>query len=147
MKTYSPKPSEITHIWYLVDAKDQTLGRLASRLATILQGKHKPGYAAHLDLGDIIVVINAKAIKVTGNKLEDKKYYRHSGYPGGISEATLGEKMAKDPAWVIENAVRGMLPKNRLSDVRMEHLKVYAGKDHPHAGQTPTELKFEKGDK
>jgi len=144
MKTYSPKPTEITHAWYLVDAKDQTLGRLASRIATVLQGKHKPGYAAHLDSGDIVVVINAAQIKVTGNKLEDKKYYRHSGYPGGIKEASLAEKMAQDPAWVIQNAVRGMLPKNRLSDVRMEHLKVYAGKDHPHAGQTPTELNLDK---
>lgn len=144
MKTYSPKPTEITHAWYLVDAKGQTLGRMASRIAVILQGKHKPGYAAHLDSGDIIVVINAKDIKVTGNKLEDKKYYHHSGYPGGIREATLAEKMAKDPTWVIQNAVKGMLPKNRLNDVRMEHLKVYAGKDHPHAGQTPVELKLDK---
>lgn len=147
MKTYSPKAAEISHSWYLVDANGQTLGRLSSKLAHVLQGKHKPSYAAHLNSGDIVVVINAANIKVTGNKLEDKKYYHHSGYPGGIKEASLAEKLAKDPAWVIENAVRGMLPKNRLSDIRMANLKVYAGSDHPHAGQQPVELKLDKDTK
>lgn len=144
MKTYSPKLAEISHSWYLVDAKDQTLGRLASNLATILQGKHKAGYAPHLDGGDIVVVINADLVKVTGNKLEDKKYYHHSGYPGGIKEATLAEKMAKDSTWVIKHAVGGMLPKNRLTDNRLSRLKIYAGNDHPHAGQTPVHLSFNK---
>lgn len=144
MKTYSPKLAEISHAWYLVDAKDQTLGRLSSNLATILQGKHKPGYAPHLDGGDIVVVVNADLIKVTGNKLEDKKYYHHSGYPGGIKEATLAEKMTKDPTWVIKHAVAGMLPKNRLADDRLSRLKVYVGNDHPHSGQTPKPLSFNK---
>jgi len=147
MKTYSPKAAEISRSWYLVDAKDQTLGRLATHLATILQGKQKPGYASHLDGGDFIVVINASQIKVTGNKLEDKKYYHHSGYPGGIKEASLAERMSKDPTWVIKHAVQGMLPKNRLADNRLARLKVYAGSDHPHDGQTPTPLNFNKDTK
>lgn len=147
MKTYSPKATEITRQWYIVDAKDQTLGRLASQLATILQGKQKPGYATHIDGGDFIVVINASNIKVTGNKLEDKKYYHHSGYPGGIKEASLAQAMTKDPAWVIKHAVEGMLPKNRLADNRLARLKVYAGSDHPHDPQTPTPLTFSKDTK
>ena len=147
MKTYSPKAHEISRSWYLVDAKDQTLGRLASHLATVLQGKQKPGYASHIDGGDFIVVINAADIKVTGNKLEDKKYYHHSGYPGGIKEASLAERMAKNPAWVIEHAVAGMLPKNRLVDGRLARLKVYSGAEHPHAGQTPSPLTFTKDTK
>ena len=140
MKTYSPKLAEIKHDWYLVDASGQTLGRLASQLAHYLQGKHKPGYAPHLDSGDVIVVINAAKVVVTGNKLEDKRYYHHSGYPGGLTEIVLGDKLSTDPAWVISHAVRGMLPKNRLVDGRLNRLKVYAGSDHPHFGQTPQTL-------
>lgn len=147
MKTYTPRASELTHQWFIVDAKDQVLGRLASNLALYLQGKHKAGYATHLDGGDFVVVINASKIKITGNKLEDKKYYHHSGYPGGIKEASLAEKMAKDPTWVIQNAVRGMLPKNRLASDRMNRLKVYAGSENPHGGQTPKTLTFDKESK
>ncbi len=148
MKTYSPKPADITHQWFLVDARGQTLGRLASNLATILQGKHKAGYAAHMNQGDIVVVINAADIKVTGNKLTDKKYYHHTGYPGGIKEISLEKQLAKDPAWVLQHAVAGMLPKNRLAAERLKNLKVYAGSDHAHGGQTPTNLSFDmKGDK
>ncbi len=140
MKTYSPKPSEVVHDWHLVDAEGKTLGRLATLIATYLLGKHKPQFSAHLDCGDNVVVINAAKINVTGNKLEDKKYYRHSGYPGGIKETTLAELMTKSPASALERAVAGMLPKNRLHDDRMRRLKVYAGAEHPHDGQTPKPL-------
>jgi large subunit ribosomal protein L13 len=142
VKTYSPKLAEIKHDWYLVDASGQTLGRLASQLAIILQGKHKPEFSNHLDGGDVVVVINAAKIKVTGKKLTDKKYYHHSGYPGGIKETTLEQRLAKDPGWVISHATGGMLPKNRLQDGRLARLKVYAGPDHPHEGQQPKELKL-----
>ena len=140
MKTYSPKPAELTHDWYLVDADGQTLGRLATVLASHLLGKHKPTFAAHLDTGDNIVVINAEKIGVTGNKLEDKKYYRHSGYPGGIKETNLATLLKNNPTLVIEHAVAGMLPKNRLQDDRLRRLKIYAGPEHPHAGQNPKPL-------
>lgn len=140
MKTYSPKPTELSHDWYLVDAEGKTLGRLATQIATILLGKHKPQFSAHLDCGDNVVVINAAKVAVTGNKLEDKKYYRHSGYPGGIKEATLAELMVRRPTAALERAIAGMLPKNRLHDVRISRLKIYAGAEHPHAGQTPKTL-------
>jgi large subunit ribosomal protein L13 len=140
MKTYSPKPTELTHDWYVIDASGKTLGRLATLVATYLMGKHKPQYSAHLDCGDNVVVINAAAIVLTGNKLMDKKYYRHSGYPGGISETSLSSLMNQNPASVIERAVAGMLPKNRLHDDRMRRLKVYATAEHPHAGQAPKTL-------
>jgi large subunit ribosomal protein L13 len=140
MKTYSPKPTELTHDWYLVDAEGQTLGRLATKVATYLLGKHKIQFAAHLDAGDNIVVINAAKIAVTGNKLADKKYYRHSGYPGGIKETTLAELLEKHPTQAVEKAVTGMLPKNRLQDDRLRRLKIYAGAEHPHAGQNPKPL-------
>src|SRR5437899_7530650 len=135
MKTYSPKPTEVSHEWLLVDAEGQTLGRLATLIATRLLGKHKPQFSGHLDLGDNVVVINAAKIAVTGNKLEDKKYYRHSGYPGGIKETSLATLLERNPAQVIEKAVGGMLPKNRLHDDRMSRLKVYAGPEHAHAAQ------------
>jgi large subunit ribosomal protein L13 len=140
MKTYSPKPGEITHEWYVVDATGLTLGRLATLVATHLLGKHKPQFSAHIDCGDNVVVINAANVAVTGNKLEDKKYYRHSGYPGGIKETALGDLIVNNPARVIENAVAGMLPKNRLHDDRMRRLKVYADANHPHEGQAPKTL-------
>ena len=139
-KTYSPKPQELTHDWYLVDASNYTLGRLATLVATYLMGKHKVRFSAHLDCGDNVVVINAANINVTGNKLEDKKYYHHSGYPGGIKETDLATLLQNNPAKVIEHAVAGMLPKNRLQDERMRRLKVYAGTEHPHAGQNPKPL-------
>jgi large subunit ribosomal protein L13 len=141
-KTYSPKPTELTHDWYIVDAEGQTLGRLAAELAGRLMGKHKPQYSPHLDCGDNIVVINADKIAVTGNKLADKKYYRHSGYPGGIKETTLGDLMERKPTAALERAVKGMLPKNRLQDDRLARLKLYAGTEHPHAPQTPKPLEF-----
>ncbi|HSX01170.1 MAG TPA: 50S ribosomal protein L13 [Candidatus Saccharimonas sp.] len=140
MKTYSPKASELTHDWYVVDASGQTLGRLATTIATVLLGKHKPGFSAHVDGGDNIIVINAAQIAVTGNKLETKHYYHHSGYPGGIKDTTLGDLLQRNPTQVIQHAVAGMLPKNRLHDDRMARLKVYAGSEHPHAAQTPKPL-------
>lgn len=140
MKTYSPKPTELSHDWYLIDAEGKTLGRLATQIATLILGKHKPQFSAHLDCGDNVVVINAAKIAVTGNKLEDKKYYRHSGYPGGIKETNLAGLMVRKPTAALENAIAGMLPKNRLHDDRMRRLKVYATAEHPHAGQTPKML-------
>jgi large subunit ribosomal protein L13 len=140
MKTYSPKPTEITHDWYIVDASGQTLGRLATLIATYILGKHKVRFSSHLDCGDNVVVINAAQLKVTGNKLENKMYYRHSGYPGGIKETSLAALLERNPAQVIENAVSGMIPKNRLTDDRMRRLKVYPGADHPHAPQSPKKL-------
>lgn len=141
-KTYSAKPSEVTRDWYIVDASGQTLGRLATVVATYLTGKHKPMYTAHIDCGDSIVITNAAKIKVTGNKLADKKYYRYSGFPGGITETSLEDQLKKDPTKVIISAVKGMLPKNRLQAPRLERLKVYAAKDHPHAPQQPKELEI-----
>ncbi len=140
IKTYSPKPAELTHDWYIIDAEGKTLGRLATLIATYLLGKHKVRFSAHLDCGDNIVVINAGKVAVTGNKLEDKKYYRHSGYPGGIKETSLAELIARNPALAIEKAVTGMLPKNRLADDRLRRLKVYAGAEHPHGPQNPKPL-------
>jgi large subunit ribosomal protein L13 len=137
IKTYSPKPAELTHDWYLIDAADQPLGRLSTQIATYLLGKHKVRYSAHLDSGDNIVVINAAKVALTGNKLADKKYYRHSGYPGGIKETSVADALKQNPARVIEEAVAGMLPKNRLQDDRLRRLKVYPGAEHPHAGQNP----------
>lgn len=142
MKTFAPKPANLTHDWYLIDAEGKTLGRLATTIATYLIGKHKPTYAAHVDGGDNIVVINAEKIAVTGNKLEDKKYYRHSGYPGGIKETNLATLLVRHPTAALETAVAGMLPKNRLQDDRMRRLKVYAGTEHPHAGQAPKTLEL-----
>lgn len=148
MKTYSAKPTDVTRAWELVDAKDQTLGRLATAIATRLMGKHKPSYTAHIDTGDTIVVINAAHIKVTGNKLEDKKYYRHSGYPGGIKEISLADQMQKDPTEVIRHAVKGMLPKNRLTDDRLQRLKIYPETEHAHEAQKPKPLTLtDKGTK
>jgi large subunit ribosomal protein L13 len=144
MKTYSPKPTELTHEWYIIDAEGKTLGRLATEVATLLLGKNKPQFSAHLDCGDNVVIINAAAIKVTGNKLEDKKYYRHSGYPGGIKETSLAEQMVRNPNRVIEMAVSGMLPKNRLQDDRMKRLRVYPTAEHPHAPQSPVTLLGDK---
>ena len=136
-KTYSPKVSEIERRWWLVDAEGQTLGRLASVLATKLRGKDKPIFAPHMDCGDFVVVINADKVDVTGRKLEQKMYYRHSGYPGGLTTTPLAKQMEKHPDRVIEKAVRGMLPKNSLGEHMLKKLKVYAGAEHPHASQQP----------
>lgn len=142
MKTYTPKEGEVSQDWYVVDAEDKILGRMATEIATRLRGKHKPEFAPHVDTGDFIVVINAEKIKVTGNKLDQKKYYHHTGYPGGIREASLKEMLEKQPEDVIIKAVRGMLPKNRLGRAQLKKLKVYAGTEHPHTAQAPKELDF-----
>ena len=135
MKTYSPKAAEVERAWHLVDASGRTLGRLATEVAILLRGKHKPTFAAHLDTGDHVVVVNAQKIQVTGRKLQQKVYYRYSGYPSGLKSRTLEQQLAKFPERVIEHAVRGMLPANALGDQMMRKLHVYAGPVHPHAGQ------------
>ena len=139
-KTYSAKPDEIVHRWWVVDATDQTLGRLATQIAVILRGKNKPMFTPHLDCGDYVIVVNAEKIRVTGNKLVEKMYYRHSGYPGGLTETPLKELLRKHPERVIETAVRRMLPKNLLSQKVIQKLKVYAGPEHPHKAQNPEVL-------
>ena len=142
MKTYSPKAGEVQRNWYVIDAQDKILGRMAAEIARRLRGKHKPEFAPHIDTGDFIVVVNAKKVKVTGQKLEKKKYYRHTGYPGGLKETTLARMMESKPEEVIRHAVKGMLPKNRLGRAMMKKLKVYAGPDHPHQAQQPQALEF-----
>ncbi len=139
-KTYYPKPGEITRKWILVDANDQNLGRLSSHIATLLLGKHKPVFTPGVDTGDFVVVVNAERIRVTGNKLEDKIYYHHSGYPGGIKAISLKDLLAKYPERVIRRAVWGMLPHNKLGRRLLKKLKVYAGPDHPHEAQNPQPL-------
>jgi large subunit ribosomal protein L13 len=140
MKTYNAKPGEIAREWYLVDAEGKTLGRLATRLADVLRGKGKPQYTPHVDTGDFIVVVNAEKIAVTGNKLDDKMYYRHSGYPGGLKERPLREQLARRPEEVLRKAVKGMLPRNRLGRQQLTKLKIYAGPEHPHDAQAPKPL-------
>ena len=137
MKTYSAKPKEIEQRWYVVDAEGQTLGRLATRIADTLRGKRKPQYTPHIDTGDFVVVVNAEKIAVTGKKLEQKRYYRHSGYPGGLRSRTLAEQLERRPTEVIRKAVKGMLPRNRLARRQITKLKVYAGPTHPHEAQNP----------
>ena len=139
-KTYTPRESEIDRHWYVVDAADQTLGRLASRVARVLEGKHKPTYAAHLDTGDHVIILNASRIAVTSDKRETKLYIRHSGYPGGYKEETLGHLLARRPEEVIRRAVKGMLPHTRLGAQQLRKLKIYAGTDHPHQAQRPEPL-------
>ena len=135
MKTYSTKPSEIEREWHVIDASDKVLGRLATQVANLLMGKHKPIFCRNLDTGDFVVIINADKIRVTGNKAKQKLYYRHSGYPGGLKSISLEKMMQTHPTRVIEHAVKGMLPKNRLNASMMKRLKVYAGDVHPHQGQ------------
>lgn len=142
MKTYVTKPAEIERAWYVVDAEGQTLGRLASKVATILRGKHKPIYNPAVDCGDFVIVLNADKIAVTGRRLEQKKYYRHSLYIGGLKEISLRDQLQKHPERVIESAVRGMLPKNALGRKMYKKLKVYAGAEHPHAAQLPQPLEL-----
>ena len=137
MKTYFATNETIKHQWYLVDASNKVLGRLASQIAKVLRGKHKPEYTPHADAGDFVVVINAAQIKVTGKKEKQKIYYRHTGYPGGIKQATFEEVKAKNPSCIIERAVKGMLPKNPLGRDMLRKLKVYAGSEHPHEAQQP----------
>ncbi len=140
MKTYSPKEGEISRQWFVVDATDKVLGRLATEITIRLRGKHKPEFAPHIDTGDFIVVINADKIQVTGAKLDQKKYYHHTGYPGGIREKSLRTMLAETPEDVIMKAVKGMLPKNRIGRAQLKKLKVYAGAEHPHQAQAPQEL-------
>jgi len=134
-KTYSPKASEVTHAWRLVDADGQTLGRLATQIASWLRGKHLPTYAEHMDLGDFVVVVNASRIRLTGNKAVQRKYYRHSTYPGGLKAVSLGDLLEKHPDRVIKHTVRGMLPHNALGRKMLRKLKIYAGSQHPHSAQ------------
>ncbi len=143
MKTYSAKPGEIERRWLLVDAEGQTLGRLATRIADVLRGKNKPQYTPHVDTGDFVVVVNAEKIAVSGKKLDDKIYYRHSGYPGGLKQRTLREQLERRPTEVLRTAVRGMLPKNRLARQQLAKLKIYAGPEHPHEAQQPARLPLE----
>ena len=141
-KTFAPKPSDVNRAWHVVDANDLPLGRLASEVAQILRGKHKPTYAPHVDMGDYVIVVNCEKVAVTSNKSRDKIYYRHSGYPGGLSEETFERLLNRRPEQIIERAVRGMLPKNRLGRQMGKKLKVYAGPDHPHAAQSPEPLEL-----
>jgi large subunit ribosomal protein L13 len=141
-KTYSPKPSEIERDWHVVDATGLPLGRLASEVAQILRGKHKPIYSPHLDCGDFVIVVNAEKVAVTSGKSKSKIYYRHSGYPGGIKAETFESLRDRRPEAIVERAVRGMLPKNRLGRKVIKKLKVYAGPDHPHEAQKPQPLEL-----
>jgi len=143
MRTYNAKPGEIAREWYLVDADGQTLGRLATRIADTLRGKGKPQYTPHVDTGDFVVVVNAEKIHVTGNKLDQKRYYRHSSYPGGLRSRTLRDQLDRRPEEVLRIAVKGMLPKNRLARRQITKLKIYAGPEHPHAPQSPKPLPLE----
>jgi large subunit ribosomal protein L13 len=140
--TQSARPAEVERRWYVVDATDQTLGRMATQIATILRGKHKPMFTPSMDCGDFVIVVNAEKLRVTGNKLDDKLYYRYSGYPGGMKKVTLREQLRKHPERVITAAVRGMLPKSLLAKRIIRKLKVYVGPDHPHGAQNPEVLKF-----
>jgi len=135
--TYSPKAADITHQWYVIDAEDVVLGRLAVEAATLLRGKHKPTFAPHVDGGDFVIIVNAEKVALSGNKRADKPVYRHSGYPGGLKQIAYGDLLEKDAAKAIEKSVRGMLPKNRLGRQLITKLKVYAGPNHPHAAQKP----------
>ncbi|MEJ2514153.1 MAG: 50S ribosomal protein L13 [Gammaproteobacteria bacterium] len=140
MKTFSAKPAEVRRDWYVVDASGKTLGRLATELARRLKGKHKPEYTPHVDTGDYIVVINAAKVRVTGNKLADKTYYRHTGYPGNMKSETLGKRLDRAPEQVIQEAVKGMLPRNPLGRQMMKKLRVFPGAEHPHEAQQPQAL-------
>ncbi|CAN5492022.1 50S ribosomal protein L13 [soil metagenome] len=142
-KTYQATASDRERGWWVVDADSKTLGRLATQIAEVLRGQRKPTYTPHVDVGDFVIVVNAEKIVVTGNKLADKRYYRHSGYPGGIRSRTLGEMLERRPEEVIRKAVKVMLPRNRLARQQLTKLKVYAGADHPHAAQQPKELEIE----
>ena len=144
MKTYVATPADRQRDWYVVDAEGQTLGRLATQIADSLRGKRKPEYTPHVDTGDFVVVVNAEKIRVTGKKLEQKLYWRHSGYPGGIKSRSLAEMLDKRPEEVIRKAVKGMLPRNRLARRQLTKLKVYAGPDHPHAAQKPEPMEIER---
>ncbi len=137
MRTYTPKPGEVPRAWHVIDATDVVLGRLASQTAVLLRGKHKPTFAPHVDTGDFVIIVNASKVALTGAKAQQKKAYRHSGYPGGLKATSYTELLEKDPTKAVEKAVRGMLPKNSLARQQLSKLKVYAGESHPHAAQKP----------
>lgn len=142
MKTFTPKKSDVTRDWYVVDATGLTLGRMATEVARILRGKHKPTFAPHMDMGDHVIIVNAEKIVMSSDKVNDKMLYRHSGYPGGISGRTYAESMARKPADTVRKSITGMLPKNRLGRQMASKLKIYAGPDHPHAPQGPKPLEI-----
>ncbi|MCG7321944.1 MULTISPECIES: 50S ribosomal protein L13 [Arsenicicoccus] len=137
MRTYTPKPGEVTRTWHVIDATDVVLGRLAVQAATLLRGKHKATFAPHVDMGDFVIIINAEKVALTGAKLEKKRAYRHSGYPGGLKSQSYAELLDKDPTRAVEKAIRGMLPKNSLARQQLTKLKVYTGDKHPHQAQQP----------
>ncbi|HSX37091.1 MAG TPA: 50S ribosomal protein L13 [Patescibacteria group bacterium] len=145
MKTYSAKPADVTREWYVVDASEAPLGRVATKVATLLTGKGKTQFTKHIDTGDFVVVINAKELKVTGDKQDKKIYYRHSNYPGGLKAITLGDQLQKDPTQIIVHAIRGMLPTNKLLDARLARLKVYADSEHQHEAQKPKVISVKEG--
>jgi large subunit ribosomal protein L13 len=145
MKTYSAKPTDVTRVWYVLDASEAPLGRVAAKAATLLLGKGKPMFTQHIDTGDFVVIINAGKTVVTGKKASDKMYYKHSGFPGGLRERTFTEQMEKDPTEVIRLAVRGMLPVNKLRDARLERLKIYVDADHKHEAQKPKAISVKEG--
>ncbi len=142
MRTYTPKPGDIQRQWHVIDATDVVLGRLASQTATLLRGKHKPTFAPHVDAGDFVIIINAEKVALTGSKLEKKRAYRHSGYPGGLKSTSYAELLERNPVRAVEKAIRGMLPKNKLAAQQMSKLKVYAGPEHPHGAQQPQTFEF-----
>ena len=143
MKTYSAKPLEVERKWYVIDADGEILGRLATKVASILRGKNKPEYTPHIDTGDFVIIINAEKIRVTGKKITDKKYYHHTGFPGGLKTATFKELMEKNPTLALEKAIKGMLPHNTLGDEQFQKLNIYAGPEHPHAAQKPITIEKE----
>ena len=147
MRTYSPKPGEVTRTWHVIDAEDVVLGRLATQVATLLRGKHKPTFAPHVDTGDFVIIVNAGKVVLTGNKRDQKFAYRHSGYPGGLRKRSFGELLDSRPDRLLEKVVKGMLPKNKLGRAQGKKLKVYAGPDHPHAAQQPQPFEIAKVEK
>ncbi len=142
MKTIFVKPKDVERKWWLVDAEDQVLGRLASRIVLVLRGKHKPIYSPHMETGDFVVVVNAEKVKITGNKREENLYYRHSGYPGGLKTEVLGKILVKKPTFPLEHAIKGMLPKGKMGRKIFLNVKIYAGPEHPHEAQKPEKLEF-----
>jgi large subunit ribosomal protein L13 len=147
VRTYSPKPGEVTRVWHVIDAEDVVLGRLATQVATLLRGKHKPTFAPHVDTGDFVIIVNAGKVALTGNKRDQKFAYRHSGYPGGLRKRSFGELLDSRPDRLLEKVVKGMLPKNKLGRAQGKKLKVYAGPDHPHAAQQPKPFEIAKVEK
>jgi large subunit ribosomal protein L13 len=140
MRTYSPRPADVQPAWYVVDAQDMILGRLSTRVAHVLRGKHKPTFAPHVDMGDYVIVVNAAGVKLTGNKAQQSLAHRHSGFPGGLKSVPFARLLAETPEKLVERSIRGMLPKNTIGRAQMNKLKVYAGPDHPHAAQKPQPL-------